>query len=38
MPVITNPYVRKIIREEAFKVLPLNGAETTQRTRYEGHA
>ena len=38
MPVITNPYVRKIIREEEFKVLPLNGQETAQHTRYEGHA
>ena len=35
MPVITNPYVRRIIREEQIKVLPL-GAQ--KQTRYEGHA
>ena len=38
MPVITNPYVRRIIREEEFKVIPMNQErKMPNRARYEGH-
>ena len=38
MPVITNPYVHRIIREEAFKVIPMNEAKKSPtKARYEGH-
>jgi hypothetical protein len=38
MPVITNPYVRRVIREENFKVVPLeNAGEMQRQSRYEGH-
>jgi hypothetical protein len=37
MPVITNPYVRRIIREENFKVVPIGEKRITQEvSRYEG--
>lgn len=38
MPVVTNPYVRKIIREEEFKVIPMNEErKMPNKARYEGH-
>ena len=38
MPVIANPYVRRVVREEGFRIVPMNQARTTERqTRYEGH-
>jgi hypothetical protein len=38
MPVVTNPYVRRVIREEHFKVVPMENARERQRqSRYEGH-
>jgi hypothetical protein len=38
MPVVTNPYVRRIIREQNFTVVPFNQApEAEHQTRYEGH-
>ncbi len=39
MGVITNPYVRRVIREQNFKVVPFEQAPRAQHeTRYEGHA
>ncbi|MBI1259798.1 MAG: hypothetical protein GC204_20210 [Chloroflexi bacterium] len=38
MPVITNPYVRKIVREQQFTIKPLSREQSSQRTRYEGQA
>jgi len=29
--------VLRVIREEAFKVMPLSDEQTIQRARYEGH-
>lgn len=39
MPVLANPYVRRVIRDEEFKVVPADEARTSQRqkSRYEGH-
>jgi hypothetical protein len=39
MPVLGNPFVRRIIREEQFKVKPFEQMPTTEReNRYEGKA
>ena len=39
MPVITNPYVRRIIREEQFKVVPISEAQKMpDKTRFEGRS
>jgi len=38
MPVVTNPYVRKVIRDEHFKIVPFAEARSAQReSRYEGN-
>src|SRR5215213_10523565 len=39
MPVITNPYVRRILREEDFKVVEMNESRKSvaEQHRYEGH-
>src|SRR5664279_4292381 len=39
MPVIANPYVRRVVREENFKVVPLDQAQTSEpKPRFEGRA
>jgi hypothetical protein len=39
MPVLGNPFVRRIIREERFKVAPYDQMPTTEHeSRYEGKA
>jgi hypothetical protein len=39
MPVITNPYVRRILREENFNVVEMNESRKSvaEQHRYEGH-
>ena len=35
MPVVANPYVQRVVREQGYKVLPFEEAENLQ-SRYEG--
>jgi hypothetical protein len=37
MPVIANPYVRRVVREEQFKVVPIEQRRTKTEKRYEGN-
>ncbi len=39
MPVVTNPYVRRVIREQQFTIVPMDSTRSAEHTsRYEGHA
>ncbi len=38
MPVISNPYIRRVISEQQYKIVPIEEAKSSQRiSRYEGH-